>query len=460
MLSGRKVGATVIPIVDPGLGNTAYVIDLGDGQGLVIDPERNPPPYLDVAERRGMRLRWVVETHLHADFVSGGREIAAQGAHLLAPVGSGLGFDHQALSDGDEVDLGGLTLRVIATPGHTPEHCAYLFLDGAEPLALFTGGTLIVGGVARTDLISPDLTEELARAAYRSIKERLFTLPDSLPVYPTHGAGSFCSTSPTRERATTIGRERASNPLLQAKDEDDFVVRLVAGLGSYPTYFLRLREMNRTGATIHGSTPPPLTALTPDDMAGLIERGAEVIDIRPILNFAAGHIPGSLSIQLRDQFATWLGWLVDPDRVLVFVADLDQDPADAVIQSLNIGYEQFGGYLADGITAWRRSGRAVAETPVLNAEQIPSGSAIVDVRQESEWEQGHVPGAIHLELGEIAQSGTELPGELVLHCGHGQRAMTAASVLERAGRTDVSVTTASAGELIQAPPRRSDDRRP
>ena len=247
------------------------------------------------------------------------------------PSESGLRFDHQAVSDGDEVDLGGLTLRVIATPGHTPEHCAYLLMDGAEPLALFTGGTLIVGGVARTDLISPDLTEELARAAYRSIKERLFTLPDDLAVYPTHGAGSFCSASPTGERITTIGHERMTNPLLQAKDENDFVARLTAGFGSYPTYFLRLRDLNQTGATIFGPTPPPLRALTPDEVAGMIEAGAEIIDVRPIVNFAASHIPGSLSIQLRDQFATWLGWLVDPDRVLVFVADPDQNLADVVI---------------------------------------------------------------------------------------------------------------------------------
>ena len=196
----------VIPIVDQGLGNSAYLVDIGDGQGMVIDPERNPAPYLAASERRGLRLRWVVETHLHADFISGGRELAVQGARLLAPAESLLHIDHHGVSDGDEVDLGGLTLRVIATPGHTPEHCAYLLMDGADPLALFTGGTLIVGGVARTDLISPDLTEELARAAYRSIRERLLPLPDTLPVYPTHGAGSFCSASPTGERTSTIGR--------------------------------------------------------------------------------------------------------------------------------------------------------------------------------------------------------------------------------------------------------------
>ena len=439
----------VIPIVDEGLGNSAYLIDLGDGQGMVIDPERDPTPYLVTAERLGLRVRWVVETHLHADFVSGGREIAAQGARLLAPAESGLMFDHKGVSDGDEVDLGGLMLRVISTPGHTPEHCAYLLMDGAEPLALFTGGTLIVGGAARTDLISPDLTEELARAAYRSITERLLVLPDALPVYPTHGSGSFCSASPTEERTTTIGRERASNPLLQAKDESDFVARLAAGMGSYPPYFLRLRDLNKKGATIYGSTPPTLPALTPGEVARLIEGGSEIVDVRPVSDFATGHIPASISIQLRDQFATWLGWLIDPNRALVFIGDPD-DLAGAVIQSLNIGYEKFDGYLAGGVTAWEQSGRIVAKTPVLSADQIPSTSAIVDVRQESEWESGHVPGAVHFELGEIANRSTELPGELVLHCGHGQRSMTAASLLERVGRTDVTVTNASARDLIQA----------
>jgi glyoxylase-like metal-dependent hydrolase (beta-lactamase superfamily II)/rhodanese-related sulfurtransferase len=448
---------TVIPIVDEGLGNSAYLIDLGDGQGMVIDPERNPRPYLDAAERLSLTVRWVVETHLHADFVSGGRELAARGARLLAPAASGLMFDHKGVADGDEVDLGGLTMRVIATPGHTPEHCAYLLLDGVEPLALFSGGTLIVGGVARTDLISPELTEELARAAYRSIKERLLVLPDALPVYPTHGAGSFCSAALTGERTTTIGRERVSNPLLQAKDETDFVARLSADLGSYPVYFLRLREVNQMGATVYGASPPTLRALRHDEVARLVEQGAEIVDLRPVSDFAGGHIPASLSIQLRSQFSTWLGWLVEPDRVLVFIGDPDREVPDAVVQCLNIGYENFGGYLAGGIDAWQRAGHPMKKIPLVSADQIPATAAIVDVRQRSEWESGHVEGALHLELGEMAELGTQLAGDLVLHCGHGQRSMTAASLLERAGRTDVAVTTASADELAQT--RGIDDRR-
>lgn len=440
----------VVPLVDEGLGNSAYLVDLGDGQGLVIDPERDPTPYLTAAETRGLQLRFVMETHLHADFVSGGRELAARGARLMAPAESKLLFDHVGLSDGDEVDLGGLTMRVIATPGHTPEHCSYLLMDGSNPLALFAGGTLIAGGMARTDLITADLTEELARAAYRSIRDRLLTLPDALPVYPTHGAGSFCATSPTGERITTIGRERIANPLLQAEDEDDFVTRLLAGYGSYPPYFRRLREVNRAGPRVYGTWPIALRTLGANEVERMMDSGeTDVLDIRSIRGFAAGHIPGSLSIHLRDQFATWLGWLVDPGQALVFVADPDQDLAGAVSQSLNIGYEHLGGYLGGGISAWQQSGRSLTTTRLLGPEQIPPQPAIVDVRQASEWELGHVASAAHIELGEIAGRARDLPSDVVLHCGHGHRAMSAASLLERAGRSDVAVTTASAGQLTR-----------
>lgn len=196
----------VTPVVDDGLGNSAYVVDLGDGGALVVDPERDPRPYRAELERLGLSARFVIETHLHADFVSGGRELAAAGAELLAPRGSDLAFTHRPLEDGDEIELGGLTLEVIATPGHTSEHLAYLLRDGSRPVGLFSGGTLMAGGVARPDLLSPEQSEPLARAAYRSITQRLLDLPDDLPVFPTHGGGSFCSAASGGERTTTIGR--------------------------------------------------------------------------------------------------------------------------------------------------------------------------------------------------------------------------------------------------------------
>jgi len=335
-------------IIDTGLGNSSYVLDLGDGGALVVDPERNPAPYLEVIERRGLRLRFTIETHLHADFVSGSRQLVAKGATLLAPAGSDLAFAHRRLDDGDVVDLGGLTLEVVATPGHTPEHLAYLLCDGPTRLALFSGGTLMAGGVARTDLLAPELTEPLARAAYRSIRERLLVLPDDLPVFPTHGPGSFCSAGATAERTTTIGRERSTNPLLQAPDEDAFVARLLAGLGSYPPYFTRMRDVNRAGPELYAATPP-FPELSVADVVALLTRGAQVVDARPIARFAAGHLPGSWSIELRDQFGTWLGWLVEPDRPVVVVADDDQDLDGLLWHFLNVGLPLPAGRLPGGL---------------------------------------------------------------------------------------------------------------
>lgn len=438
----------IVPLVDEGLGNSAYVVDLGDGGALIVDPARDPRPYLRELLRRGLSPRFVVETHLHADFVSGARELAAAGARLIAPAGSGLAVTGHAVRDGDELDLGGLTLRVIATPGHTPEHLAYLLADQGRPMALFSGGTLMAGGAARTDLLSPGQTEPLARAAYQSITRRLLTLPDDLAVFPTHGGGSFCAAAPGGDRTTTIGRERASNPLLAGgADEDTFVARLTAGLGSYPPYFLELREVNRAGVDVHGATPPPLARLSPGEVAAAVADGAELVDVRAVDRYAAGHVPGSLSNPWRAHFATWLGWLVTRDRPLVFVADDGVDRDDLVWAALNVGYEHLAGELAGGVDAWRADGRDVART-LLVAPGAADGRRVLDIRQHAEFAAGHVPGAVNVELGSLAGAPEEVPdGPLLVHCAHGERAMSAASLLERAGRRDVAVLSGGPEQL-------------
>jgi glyoxylase-like metal-dependent hydrolase (beta-lactamase superfamily II)/rhodanese-related sulfurtransferase len=428
----------IVTFRDEGLGNSSYLVDLGDGRGLVLDPSRDPGPYLAAATRRGLRLAWTVETHLHADFVSGSRELAAMGATVVAPAAARLQFPYRGLGDGEELDLGGLSLRALATPGHTPEHVAWLLTDGGRPLGLFSGGSLLVGSVARTDLISPDRTEELAGALWRSLRERILTLPDDLAVYPTHGAGSFCSAPTGAEPTTTIGREKATNPLLGAEDEDAFVRLLLDGLGSYPSYFLRLREANRRGPRVYGAEPPRLTALPPDQVRRLVDQGAELVDARPIAAFAAGHVPGALSIPLRDAFATWLGWLVPDDRPLAVVLDPDQDRGDLVHQARKVGYERLAGELAGGMAAWEAAGLPVARIPLVGSDAV-EGRRVLDVRQDAEFAAGHVPGAVHVELGALGDRVDLPPGPMAVICGHGERAMGAASLLARRGREGLSV---------------------
>ena len=419
------------PIVDEGLGNSSYLVDIGDGRALVLDPSRHPGPYVTESERRGLQIAFTVETHLHADFVSGSRELAALGATVVAPSAAGVEFPARGLAHGESIDLGGLDLRGLTTPGHTPEHLAYVLEDGGRPIALFSGGSLLVGAVARTDLISPDQTEPLARQLWRSLHERILTLPDDLPVFPTHGAGSFCSAPASGDRTTTIGAEKRANPLLAAPDEDAFVKLLLDGLGTYPPYFLRLRDVNRRGPTVFGAGDPLLPQLTSDDVRAFVSRGAMVVDIRSVDAFAAGHIAGSLSIPLRDVFATWVGWLVTADTPLVFVVDEPAAAVRAAIEARKVGYEQLAGII--GIDTWDEPPARIALQPVAQVE-----GTVIDVRQRNEYDAGHIPGALHVELGDIGPT-TVPSGPVAVMCGHGERAMSAATVLERAGYRDVTV---------------------
>ena len=432
-------GTKIVPIVDEGLGNSAYLADVGDGQALAVDVPRDLRAVYAAAHRHGLKIAFAADTHLHADFLSGVLQLAAaDGAQILASASGARTFGHRGLADGDEVDMGGLTLRAWATPGHTAEHVAYLLVDGGQVLGVFTGGSLLVGAAARTDLSGPEQTESLARSQYASLG-RLLTLPDVTPVFPTHGAGSFCSAPPGAERTTTIGAEKAANPLLAAGDEDTFVKALLASLGTFPGYFLRLPEENRRGPAIVASAPA-LVPLTTSQVRALQNEGGQVIDVRPVADYAAGHIPGSLAIPLRGAFATWLGWLVpDPATPLIIVAGPGQDLGEVIWQALKIGYDTLAGTLAGGMPAWEAAGQPVAATPLLTPGQVDP-AAVIDVRQAGEYAAGHLPGAASIELGALAAGAAGLVGRrVVTMCGHGERAATAASVLERAGHTGVAV---------------------
>ena len=436
----------LIPLIDEGLGNSAYLADLGDGRALAVDASRDLRALRQVASRRGLTIAFAADTHLHADFLTGALQLAAdEGATALASAAGHREFAHIPLADGDEVDLGGLTLRALATPGHTDEHLSYLLLDGSQELGVFTGGSLIVGSAARTDLLGADRAEELARAQYRSLR-RLATLPDATLVWPTHGAGSFCSAPPGAARVTTIGAEKAGNPLLAAPGKDAFTRQLLASLGSYPAYFGRLAEVNRRGpALVTGS--PGLAPLTPAALRALLGEGGRVIDVRPIADFAAGHIPGAVSIPLRDQFATWLGWLLPAGTPLAFVLADGQDPAEVAWQAAKIGHEHLAGQLTGGMAAWRAAGGLAETTELVSADHI-DGRAVLDVRQDAEYVTGHVPGAVHVELGDLPGREQDAPGRAVVMCGHGERAMTAASLLQAAGCHGLAVLAGGAQDWV------------
>lgn len=435
----------LVPLVDDGLGNTSYLVDLGDRRALAVDASLDLRALRAEAERRQLTIAFAADTHLHADFLSGAVQLSAlDGAEVLASAAGNRRFEHRGLQDGDEVDLGGLTLRALATPGHTGEHLAFELLDANTRLGLFTGGSLIVGGAARTDLAGPDQVEALTRAQYRSLR-RLASLPDATVVWPTHGAGSFCSAPNSGERISTIGHEKATNPLLAAPTEDAFVEQFLAGLGSFPPYFLHLAELNQRGPAV--ACAPLVPGLDAREFTDLTDLGAVVIDVRPVRDFASGHIREALSIPLRPQFASWLGWLVDPATRYVIVRNPDQDLADLVWQALKIGYTVPAGELRDGMPAW--DGPTTA-TPLVRASEIGS-SQVLDVRQDSEFRNGHLPGAHHIELGDLSGRHPDLPSQpMVVMCGHGERAMTAASMLERAGNTDVQVLEGGTGDWATA----------
>ncbi|GAA4909017.1 rhodanese-like domain-containing protein [Streptomyces coeruleoprunus] len=443
----------LVPLVDQGLGNSAYLVDLGDGRALAVDASRDLRGLRAEAGRRGLTVAFAADTHLHADFLSGAPQLAHdEGAAVLASADGHRRFPHRGLRDGDEVDLGGLTLRALATPGHTDEHLSFLLLDDGRVIGVFSGGSLIVDSAARTDLLGADRAEELARAQYRSLR-RLAELPDATALWPTHGAGSYCSAPSHGERTSTIGAQRRDNPLLAAPDEDAFVRGLLDGLGSYPAYFDRLAEVNRRGPGVVRGTPepPPVPAARARE---LIADGAYVVDVRPVEAFAAGHVPGAVSLPLRPPFASRLGWLLPDDVPLVVVTAPAQDLAELTWQALKIGYERLAGRLA--MASWTGAGEETRTLELLPPERVDADRPVLDVRQRAEHRTGVVPGALTIELGALPSRTAEVPDGTLVHCASGQRATTAASLLQRAGRRGLSVLTGGPADWARATGRSLD----
>lgn len=431
--------------VTPGLGDNSYLVWSGD-EALLVDPQRDAWRFLAAARRRGVSIRWVIETHVHNDYLSGARTIKeATGAMIGAPACGGYTFAHRALREGDEIQVGDLRLVALETPGHTPEHLAYLVFEGQAggPVALFSGGSLIVGSAGRTDLLGDEKTGELTRAQFHSLR-RLSKFDDDVLVLPTHGAGSFCAaTTPSMRRTSTLGEERTMNPALTASDEDHFVRQQLSDLLAFPTYYRYMAPINRAGPAVVTSVPP-LAPLTPAEVDRLAGNGTSIVDARDRLHFAAAHIPGSVNVELDSTFASYVGWVIPfgGSVALVLPDESEAAKAEVMTQLLRIGYDRVAGYLTGAIDAWKSEGYEVASYPVAEIDDLCraclSGQpmTIVDVRQRREWDQGHIPEkSVHLFVGDIPAHLNELPEdtELWTICASGHRASTAASLLDRAG---------------------------
>ena len=431
----------LIPFVHEKLGNSSYLLQVGDGEAVLVDPDRSVDRYLDTARAHGWKIVAVFETHLHADFVSGVVELAkATDAALYLPSGAGALFPHKPLKAGQLVNEYSVQIEAIATPGHTPEHMSYVFngRGQSEPL-LFSGGALIVGGAARTDLISPDMTEPLTRSLYRTLKTAFNSLGDETLLYPTHGGGSFCSAGAGDERTSTLGEQRAQNPLFSIDDEEEFVswfpTTFPAGI---PTYFFRMRPINQSGPRLRSEIPMPQT-LTVEEFDDVRQREALIIDARPYVEFSESHIPGSLNVPFEGLYAPYFGWIVPPDKAVLFVTG-DYSVDRVVDESLLVGHEKFAGWLDGGMEAWIASGKPEADRiEIVDAERarevIAEGATVLDVREPSEYEAGHIEGAIHIPLGSLEEGLERLPKDrpVLAYCGHGERASTALSILEMAG---------------------------
>lgn len=421
---------TVEAVPAPELGNSSFVVaDPEHGEGFVIDPLRDVDRYLRIADGMGVRLTHALDTHLHNDFVSGSRELAAEAGSRIDP-----------LTPGQTLAFGDATLSSIHTPGHTPEHQSYLLSREGRPYALFSGGAVMLGAVARTDLFGPHLAVHLALEALATLQVRLRGLPDDVRVFPTHGAGSFCGSSGRTGHETTLGHERRTNPFFQTTEVMPFLARIL-DQERYPAYYRDMAAINAAGAPLIGRTPPAIAPLSASEVGRLMDEGAAVVDVRPGREYDRGHIRGSYSVGIDGPVSAWVGWLVARDRPIVLAGGTPSQHADAQRQLLRIGFDAIAGALDGGMDAWRSSGRELSTFQTVDVEDMAQWvlsaepMTVVDARDEHEWCAGHVPGAVHVYVPDVPHRAQEIPHDapVAVHCASGYRAGIAASLLEQAG---------------------------
>ena len=445
------------------LAHASYLIG-SEGAAAVVDPQRDVDEYLALASAEGLKIKYVIETHLHADFVSGHRELAERaGAEIVFGEKAKAAFPHRAVTDGDELELGKVVLRFIETPGHTPEGISVLLIDtevSEEPQKVLTGDTLFIGDVGRPDLAGAKgyTSEMMAAMLYDSLHGKLLKLSDEVEVYPAHGAGSMCGRNISKETSSTIGQQRKFNYALQPMSKDEFVSLMTKDLPPAPAYFSRDAEYNREGAPALSELPKP-HALSPAEVKELVRQNHLVLDVRAAADYGAGHITGALNIGLGGQFASWAGALIQAGTPLILVAEDEAKVEEAVMRLARVGLETVAGYLSGGMNAWIDAGFDLASTQQISVDELrellegEKDLQVIDVRRAAEYGEGHVPHALSLPLGmELEKQASQIHSDrtTAVICAGGYRSSAATSLLEQRGFQNLLNVTGGTSAWIKA----------
>ncbi len=437
----------IVTIETAALGDRSYVL-IDGGEAAVIDPQRDIDRVEAVLAARGARLTHVFETHVHNDYITGGFDLARRtGAIYVIAAADDVAFDRTGAVAGDTFQVGATTITAIATPGHTPTHLSYLASTAGEPVAVFTGGSMLFGTVGRTDLTGDDATDGLTRAQFHSVRRLAHDLPADVAVHPTHGFGSFCSSSASSgSDESTIGQERRTNVAVTTADEDAFVEQLLGGLAAHPRYYAHMAPTNRAGPTPIDLSPP--AEADPVEVRRRIHAGEWVVDLRHRTAFAAGHLTGTINLEATASFATYLGWTLPWGTPVTLVGDTADEVAQAQRQMTRIGIDRPAGAADRGPKRWAAGGELRSYPTASFADLATAITAageegdvvVLDVRRDDEWAEGHMPTAVHVPLHDLADRVGDVPdGAVWVHCASGYRAALAASLLDRAGRTVIAV---------------------
>jgi hydroxyacylglutathione hydrolase len=444
----------------PGLAIASYMIgDEKAKQVAVIDPTRDVDEFLRIAKEEGLHISHILETHVHADFVSGSAELKARLGGEAKVVVSGMGgkewtppYADVVVKDGDEVTLGGIRLKAVHTPGHTPEHVTWALYDDTRsketPWMLFTGDFLFVGDVGRPDLLGPGQQKQLAHDLYNSVFEKLKAVPDFTEIFPAHGPGSLCGKAIGSRRSSTVGYERRFNSALQPKQEAQWTDALLKDMPLAPPYFRRMKQVNSKGPAILGHEPPGQKRLTAKEIHQRLCEDCMVVDVRPKEAYAAAHVPDSINIPRGQNLPAWAGWVLPYDKHLVIVPSSPTEMSEVVTHLLRVGLDQIEGYMEDGMDAWENQGLPIAKLETISVQELDDRMKadalqrpfVLDVRTETEWHGGHIDQALHIHGGVLKDRYGEVPRDrpVAVVCGTGYRGSIAASFLKSQGYQEVA----------------------